>query len=233
MNSQGTRHHLSPRQSWCNREDNPAADRGSSPALDEHTRELKQVRAVNAEYAAGIERAMAPSERPTLKAHTASPTASRPLAHVGRCGVECWPHHHVGTVADFVGMTQPGCPRPPETGLAMPPARHPILYRRVINRPVRDVLRTHPAPVFQPEFPTCSTQRTPPGTAYGNPCPDRAAPLAIVSRGLPPPRQSPASSTSPSRPRGAGTRSPRNCAPPASRSGRHRCRRAGTPSLPP
>jgi hypothetical protein len=31
-------------------------------------------------------------------------------------------------------------------------------------------------------------------------------------------------------PAATGTRSPPSCAPPASRSGRHRCRRAGTPS---
>jgi hypothetical protein len=48
--------------------------------LDAHTDELERVRAVNPEYAAGIERTAATGERPTTKARAASPPASEPPA---------------------------------------------------------------------------------------------------------------------------------------------------------
>jgi hypothetical protein len=48
--------------------------------LDAHTDELERVRAVNPEYAAGIERAAATGERPASIARAASPAASEPPA---------------------------------------------------------------------------------------------------------------------------------------------------------
>ena len=48
--------------------------------LDTHTDELERVRAINPDYAAGIERAVATGERPASIARAASPAASEPPA---------------------------------------------------------------------------------------------------------------------------------------------------------